>query len=128
MRTAFLIEPGEHVKRFHLFLKVVAASIILATPAVIGAAVVEATGTVTLILTYLNSQGDFTFRVTNPPTGCTGGFWISPSQPGFSRAVAFVMQAKATGEPVFVGADTAELWGGSGPPWCKVNYVGTPGY
>jgi hypothetical protein len=51
------------VKRFHLFLKVVAASIILATPAVIGAAVVEATGTVTLILTYLNSQGDCTVSV-----------------------------------------------------------------
>jgi hypothetical protein len=93
----------------------------------IQATVVHADGTVTVILTYANhGNGDFTFRISNPPAGCTGGFWISPSQPGFKTAVAFVLQARATGEVVRVGADDAQLWSGSGDAWCKVDYVGTP--
>jgi hypothetical protein len=102
-------------------------SLLLTIAPVIQAAMVHASGTVTVILTYLNhGQGDFTFRISNPPSGCNTGYWISPSQPGFRSAVAFVMQAKATGETILVGADTAQLWNGSGDQWCKVDYVGTP--
>ncbi len=110
-----------------VFLKVLGWSSTLTSTPLLQAAMVHSTGTVTVILTYLDhGQGDFTFRVSNPPAGCSGGFWISPTQPGFKSAVAFVLQARATGEPVLVGADTAQLWNGSGDQWCKVEYVGTP--
>lgn len=108
-------------------LKLALCSLLLAVAAAAHAAIVHAVGTVTVILTYLNhGQGDFTFRISNPPPGCAAGYWISPSQPGFKSAVAFVMQARATGETLLVGADTAQLWNGSGDQWCKVDYVGTP--
>jgi hypothetical protein len=79
-----------------------------------------------VILSYATyGNGDFTFRISNPVAGCYG-FWLSPQQPGFKTSVAFVLQARATGEPVRVGADNAQLWAGSGDQWCKVDYVGTP--
>jgi hypothetical protein len=107
--------------------KTVVCFLALSIAPVIHAAVVHSSGTVTVILTYANfGQGDFTFRITNQPAGCNAGYWISPSQPGFKTTVAFVMQARATGETVLVGADNAQLWSGSGDQWCKVDYVGTP--
>lgn len=98
----------------------------LAASAVVQAAIVAATGTVTAIITYPSfGNGDFTFRISNQPAGCYG-FWLSPQQPGFKTSVAFVLKAHAAGEAVLVGADNAQLWTGSGDPWCKVDYVGTP--
>lgn len=98
----------------------------LAASAAVHAAIVGGTGTVTVILTYPDfGNGDFTFRISSQPTGCYG-FWLSPQQPGFKTSVAFILQARATGESVLVGADNAQLWTGSGDQWCKVNYVGTP--
>jgi hypothetical protein len=90
------------------------------------AAIVSATGTVSVILTYANfGNGDFAFRVSNPVAGCYG-FWVSPSQPGFKTTVAFILKAHASGDSILVGADDAQIWPGSGSPWCRVDYVGTP--
>ena len=87
----------------------------------------HATGTVTVVLTYPDfGGGNFTFRLSTQPNGCGAGYWLSPSQPGFKTSVAFLLQARATGEPVRVGADSAQLWTGSADEWCKVDYVGTP--
>lgn len=113
--------------RMPAFLRIFGCAFTLTVAPAIQAAMVHADGTITVILTYLDhGQGDFTFRISNPPTGCAAGFWMSPSQPGFKSAVAFVMQARATGETVRVGADTTQLWSGSADQWCKVDYVGTP--
>jgi hypothetical protein len=91
------------------------------------ATVVAGTGTVTVVLSYATfGGGDFTFRISNPPAGCEEGFWLTPGQPGFKTSVAFILQARATGEVVLVGGDNAQLWNGSGGHWCKVDYVGTP--
>jgi hypothetical protein len=99
---------------------------VLAASATAHADIVASTGPVTVIVTYANfGSGDFAFRISNQPAGCYG-FWLSPQQPGFKTSVAFILQARATGEPVLVGADKAQLWTGSGAPWCKVDYVGTP--
>jgi hypothetical protein len=98
----------------------------LSVASVVPAAIVQGSGTVTVIISNLNyGNGDFLFRASSMPGGCTG-YWMSPNQPGFKASVAFVLQARATGEPVLVGADTAQLWSGSGDQWCKVDYVGTP--
>jgi hypothetical protein len=83
-------------------------------------------GTVTVVLSYADfGNGDFSFKISNQPSQCVG-YWLSPSQPGFKTAVAWLLQARATGEVIRVAADTAQLWPGSGDAWCKVNYVGTP--
>jgi hypothetical protein len=94
--------------------------------AAVHAAIVAGTGSVTVILTYTDfGNGDFVFRISNQPAGCSG-FWISPQQPGYKTSVAYVLQARASGELVLVGADNAQLWTGSSGQWCKVDYVGTP--
>ena len=89
--------------------------------------VIAASGKVVGMLSYANfGGGDFTFKLASQPAGCSGGFWLSKSQPGFQASVAFILKAHTTGEQVLVGADNAQLWTGSGDQWCKVDYVGVP--
>jgi hypothetical protein len=112
--------------RMRGLVKTLGVSATLMVAPMIHGAIVQGSGNVTVIIAYTDhTSGTFSFRISNPPAGCFG-YWISPSQPGFKTAVAFVMQARATGEPVLVGADNAQLWSGSNDPWCKVDYVGTP--
>jgi hypothetical protein len=107
-------------------LAAISMSTALLASSVSSAATVQSTGTITSIVTYTeHTGGTFSFKISNQPAGCHG-FWISASHPGFKTAVALIMQARATGEGVLVGADTSYLWTGSSNPWCRVDYVGTP--
>jgi hypothetical protein len=88
------------------------------------AAVVPASGTVAVVYAYAEfGSGDFVFRLSTTAAGCEGGFWLSPSQPGFKTLVAFVMQARATGETITVGGNNALIWNGSGSSFCKVDWL-----
>lgn len=110
------------------FIKAIACLLALSIAPLVQAAIVQATGTVTLILTYLDyGGGDFTFRISTPHASCLHGYWMTPSQPGFKTSVAYVLKAHANGETITVGADTAQLWSGSNTgQYCKVDYLGTP--
>ena len=91
------------------------------------ATVVSAAGTVAQINTYGDfGSGDFVFRLSTYVVGCEGGFWISPSQPGFKTLVAAVLQARATGESITVGGNDALIWNGSGSRFCKVDWFAMP--
>lgn len=88
------------------------------------AAIVGASGTVININTYPEfGAGDFVFRLSNYVVGCEGGFWLSPSQPGFKTSVAFILQARATGETITVGGNNAQIWNGSASNYCKVDWL-----
>ena len=113
-------------RRFLSLRAVFALAAIALAPAV-HAAIVSSSGTVAVILSYASfGGGDFAFRISTQPAGCESGFWLSQQQPGFKSSVAFILQARATGEAVLVGGDNTQLWSGSGDHWCKVDFVGTP--
>jgi hypothetical protein len=101
----------------------IAGAMLVASPQV-SATIVGATGTVVQIYTYPDfGSGDFVFRLSATVAGCEGGFWLSPSQPGFKASVAFVMQARASGESITVGGNDALIWNGSGSKFCKVDWL-----
>jgi hypothetical protein len=103
---------------------VVLVAVMLSPPA--SATVVASSGTIVTIITYPNyGNGDFTFRLSSQPAGCYG-FWVSPSQPGFTTTIAYILKAHAAGESIVAGGDNAQIWGGSGSSYCKLDYVGTP--
>jgi hypothetical protein len=97
------------------------AMLALAPPA--SAAIVVASGTITHMNTYPEfGGGDFVFRLSNQVAGCEGGFWLSPSQLGFKTTVAFVLQARATGDTITVAGNNALMWNG-GASYCKVDWI-----
>lgn len=99
-----------------------AMAMLVAAPA--AATVVPASGTIIQINTYAEfGNGDVVFRLSNHVAGCEGGFWLSPSQLGFKTTVAFIMQARATGETITVGGNDALIWSGSASRFCKVDWV-----
>ena len=108
--------------------KVLCATLMLALATFANAAVRSSTGTVAFIYAYGDfGGGDFTFKLSTQPSGCPDGFWIAKSQPGFSTTVALVLQAKATGDAIYVGGEDTQLWPGSSTgAFCKLNYVGFP--
>jgi hypothetical protein len=107
-------------------LMIVMATLGMSSPPA-SAAVVYTSGTVISMHTYPDfGSGDFIFRLSTHIGGCEGGFWISPSQPGFKTTVAAVMLARTTGESITVGGDNAQIWNGSASAFCKVSWVTTP--
>jgi hypothetical protein len=109
------------------FIKALCCASALCIAPLVQAAMVSGTGTITVFLTNLDyGGGDVTFRISSYVSGCSDGYWISPSQPGFKTSVAYLLKAHANGETILVGADTAQRWPGSGGNYCKVDYVGTP--
>jgi len=104
------------------FCVVVALTMLTLSPQA-SATVVSASGTVMQINTYGDfGSGDFVFRLSTYVAGCEGGFWISPSQPGFKTLVAAVLQARATGESISVGGNDALIWNGSASKYCKIDW------
>jgi hypothetical protein len=98
------------------------AMLAVAPPA--SAAIVAASGTITHMNTYPEfGGGDFVFRLSNQVAGCEGGFWLSPSQPGFKTTLAFVLQARASGETISVAGNNALIWNGAATPYCKVDWI-----
>jgi hypothetical protein len=104
-----------------------AALLALGATAPADAAVVHATGSVTVLLTYANfGNGDVMVRLSSNHPSCVDGYWLSPSQPGFKTNLAFLLAARAAGEAVLIGAEDTLLWPGSTGRYCRIDFVGTP--
>jgi hypothetical protein len=58
--------------------------------------------------------------------GCEGGFWLSPSQPGFKQSYAFILTARATGDTISAGGNNSAIWSGSSTKYCKLDWVTVP--
>jgi hypothetical protein len=96
-------------------------SVSLLATAPASATVLSSSGTVIQVVAYAEfGGGDFTFRLSNYPPGCAGGFWLSPNQLGFKTNVALILAARAKGQSLTVGGDNAQIWTGSASPFCKV--------
>jgi hypothetical protein len=91
------------------------------------ATVVYSTGTVSWFSTYSSfGGGDITFRLTNQPSSCSGGYWMSKSQAGFNANLAYLLAARAAGETIVVGGDDAVIWNGSASIFCRVEWIHSP--
>jgi hypothetical protein len=68
--------------------------------------------------------GDVIFRVSPAVVGCEGGFWLSPSDPGFVQSVAAVYLMYRGKLSTRVWGWNEQLWTGTAAPTCKVYAIG----
>ncbi|WP_129777620.1 hypothetical protein [Peristeroidobacter soli] len=65
--------------------------------------------------------GDIVIDVDTPVSGCTKGFWMSPSDdPGFKTAYALLLSAYHTQTSVRLQGEDTQLWSGSGSLYCRL--------
>jgi len=91
------------------------------------ATVVTPAAAVTITQSYAYTAyngGDFVFSTSDTVPGCSSGWYIKSTDPGFKAAVAAVLTAQAAGGYVVVYGDTADLWSGSSGQYCHVQAVG----
>lgn len=82
--------------------------------------------TITKSYTYTSFDGgDFVFSTSLTAAGCTSGWYIAASDPGFKSAVAMVLAAQVGGSYIIVYGDNSALWPGSpSGEYCHVQTVG----
>ena len=68
--------------------------------------------------------GDVMFRVNPTVVGCEGGFWLTPTDPGFKTNLASLMMAYQTKSGLRVRGYTDQIWTGSSAPACKLYSIG----
>jgi hypothetical protein len=94
----------------------------------VSAAIVTPTASVTVTksLAYTTFDGgDFVFSTSVNAPGCTSGWYISSTDPGYKTAVAVVVTAQAAGNYLTVFGDNSQLWPGStSGQYCHVWTVG----
>jgi hypothetical protein len=94
----------------------------------VAAAIVSpsASVSVTQSWAYTNFDGgDFVFSTSAAAPGCTSGWYIKSTDPGYKAAVASVLTAQAAGSFVLVYGDNTDLWVGSpSGQYCHVQAVG----
>jgi hypothetical protein len=92
------------------------------------AVVVTPAAAVTITQTYAYTSyngGDFVFSTSNNAPGCSSGWYVKATDPGFKAAVATILAAQAGGSYVIVYGDTADLWSGSpSGQYCRVQAIG----
>ena len=92
------------------------------------AAIVSPTASVTVTKSYAYTAydgGDFVFSTSVGAPGCSSGWWIGASDPGFKSAVAAVLAAQIAGTYIIVYGDNSALWSGSpSGEYCHVQTVG----
>jgi hypothetical protein len=87
------------------------------------ATVVSSNGPVQItgMMTYSSSGGgDVLFFISVPITGCPGGVWIRPTDPGFQQSVAAVLSAQIANRPVTVWVENSDIWTGSTENYCRL--------
>jgi hypothetical protein len=104
----------------------VAATCCFCSPEAIATVVTPAAAvTVTQTYAYTNYDGgDFVFSTSDTAPGCSSGWYIKSTDPGFKAAVAAVLTAQVAGSYILVYGDTADLWAGSSGQFCRVQAVG----
>jgi hypothetical protein len=93
------------------------------------AAIVDTGASTPVTITGLTSYedfggGDVVFSITSAVTGCEGGFWLRPTDPGFQRSLAIAMSAQLGGRSVRIAAHNDSLWPGSGAKYCRIYNIG----
>jgi hypothetical protein len=69
--------------------------------------------------------GDFVFSTSIAASGCSSGWYIKASDPGYRSAVAVVLAAQASGLQVVIYGDNSDVWSGSpSGQYCRVQAVG----
>lgn len=92
------------------------------------ATVVSSNGPVQItgMITYSSSGGgDVIFYISTPVTGCPGGVWIRPTDPGFQQNVAAVLSAQMANRPVTVWVENNDIWAGSTSGACRLYAIGS---
>lgn len=64
--------------------------------------------------------GDIVFSVANPIPGCSGGFWLKKTDPGFQATLNTILSAYHARSSVRVYALPDQLWPGSAAPHCRL--------
>lgn len=107
---------GDRIRQWPRFLLA-----LLASSSAFGSIVQSNSSTITGITSYTQfGSGDVTFTLSSSGlTGCSGGFWIRPTDGGASNVIAQVLEAQITGKTVVVYADNTVIWSG-GPQACLV--------
>lgn len=67
--------------------------------------------------------GDVVIKLAWHHPNCSGGYWISPSQPGFDSTLSALLYSLATGTEVLILGLDHDLWPGSGEAYCKIARV-----
>jgi hypothetical protein len=97
-------------------------------PGIAPAAVVSPGVGVTVTVSYAYTGyggGDFVFSTSIAASGCSSGWYIKASDPGYRSAIAVVLAAQASGLQVVVYGDNADIWSGSpSGQYCRVQAVG----
>jgi hypothetical protein len=108
----------------HIYIGMVITLALCAAAECIAGPVLSAKSTPAAPLFYTTfGSGDVVFNLESDGlTQCTG-FWLRPSDSGFKTTFAGLLTAVHAGTPIFVYADDAQLWPGSGDPWCLVTGI-----
>ena len=86
--------------------------------------VIATTITSTTTIPYIGSYSSnewVIFKVANPISECSDGYWIAKSDIGFQANVSMILAAYAAKSSVVVDAYIDKPWPGSGAKYCKLN-------
>ena len=65
-------------------------------------------------------SGDVIFQMSSSGLSQCSGFWLRGTDPGFKSLYAGLLMATTTQATITVYADPAQIWTGSGSPYCLV--------
>src|SRR4051812_13564388 len=84
------------------------------------AATITSSTTISYVASYSSNEWVI-FKVANPITECSDGYWIAKSDVGFQTNVSMILAAYASKSSVAVDAYIDKPWPGSGAKFCKLN-------
>jgi hypothetical protein len=79
---------------------------------------------VILIESYNNyGNGDVYFKISNPTTACSDGYWLTKTDLGFSTNMAILLSAYQAKSIVRIVGFSDQRWSGSAGKFCKLNFI-----
>ena len=88
------------------------------------AMVTGSVGNIVHLYSYSTSgNGDVAVVVADPPAGCSSGFWLRSSDPGFKTVYAQLLGARLTQTPIRVWAYDDQLWPDSTGQFCRIDAI-----
>ena len=92
------------------------------------AVVVAPSNPVTVTQSYAYTTyngGDFVFTTSVTDPGCSSGWYLKASDPGYKAAVGTILTAQSAGLQIVVYGETTDLWSGSpSGQYCHAQAVG----
>lgn len=88
------------------------------------AMVAGSVGNIVHFYSYATSgSGDAVVVTTGSLPGCSSGFWLRASDPGFKNVFAQLMSARLTQTPIRVWVYNDELWPSSTGQFCRIDAI-----